>query len=257
MRLSLLSCLALVLPLAAAAETGTIDWQRKVVKCTGTGAPNLRAAGGNVAVARIGAERAAKLDALRNCMEALKGVTVRSGETVGGALSGTPGLQASVEGVVRGFRVVGSPRYFSDGGVEMDVEVPIEGKLSDLVMPRGGGAEKAPPASAEEPGTGLILDARGQKISPALAPRILDESGKEIYGPGLLTADARKWNGAAYARDVDTARKELSGRVGEKPLVVKVLRAQGTDAVIKDSDADALRRCQKALAEGRVVIVTD
>jgi hypothetical protein len=228
-----------------------------VVKCTGTGAPNLQAAGGNVAVARIGAERAAKLDALRSCMEALKGVTVKSGETVGGALSGTPGLQASVEGVVKGFRVVGSPRYFSDGGVEMDVEVPIEGKLSDLVMPRGGAEEKAPPAPAEAPGTGLILDARGRKITPALAPRILDESGKELYGPGLLTADARKWNGAAYARDVETARKELSGRVGEKPVVVKVLRAEGADAVIQNSDAEVLRRGQRFLAEGRVVIVTD
>ena len=257
MRLALLSCLALALPLTAAAEAGTVDWQRKVVKCTGTGAPNLQAAGGNVAVARIGAERSAKLDALRNCMEALKGVTVRSGETVGGALSGTPGLKASVEGVVKGFRVVGSPRYFSDGGVEMDVEVPIEGKLSDLVMPKGGGEEKAPPASAEGPGTGLILDARGSKISPALAPRILDENGKEVYGPGLLTAEARKWNGAAYARNLETARKDLSSRVGEKPVVMKVLRAQGADAVIQNSDADVLRRGQTFLAEGRVVIVTD
>ncbi len=257
MRSTLLSCLALVLPLAAAAETGTVDWQRKVVKCTGTGAPNLQAAGGNVAVARLGAERAAKLDALRNCMETLKGVDVKSGETVGKAFSGAPGLQASVEGVVRGFRVVGTPRYFSDGGVEMDVEVPMEGKLSDLVMPKGTREEKAPPAAAETPGTGLILDARGSKISPALAPRILDEGGREVYGPGMLTAEARKWNGAAYARDVETARRELSSRVGEKPVVMKVIRAEGADAVVQNSDADVLRRGQKLLAEGRVVIVTD
>lgn len=257
MRLALLSCLALALPLAAGAEAGTVDWQRKVVKCTGTGAPNLRAAAGNVAVARIGAERAAKLDALRNCMEALKGVTVKSGETVGGALSGTPGLQASVEGVVKGFRVVGSPRYFSDGGVEMDVEVPIEGKLSDLIMPKGAGEEKAPPPTAESHATGLILDARGIKIAPALAPRILDEAGKEVYGPGLLTPEARKWNGAAYARDPETARKELSARVGDRPVVVKARRAEGADAVVQASDADELRRGQKFLAEGRVVIVTD
>ncbi len=257
MRLVLLCCLALALPRPAAAEGGAVDWQRKVVKCTGTGAPNLTTAGGNVAVARIGAERAARLDALRNCLETLKGVTVRSGETVGGALSGTPGLRASVEGEVKGFRVVGAPRYFSDGGVEMDVEVPLEGRLSDLLMPEGGGAGRTAPAAAEAPATGVILDLRGIKITPALAPRILDEDGREVYGPGLLTPEARKWNGAAYARDPETARKELSARVGKKPVVMKARGARGADAVIKNSDADELRRSHEVLSEGRVVIVTD
>jgi hypothetical protein len=36
----------------------------------------LRDAAGNPAVARIGAEKAARLDALRNCLEVMKGVIV-------------------------------------------------------------------------------------------------------------------------------------------------------------------------------------
>src|SRR5512139_3466073 len=113
---------ALCAPVAACAAAGSVDWLRKVVRCTGSGAANLREAGGNVAVARIGAEKAAKRDALRNCMEALKGVQLQSGQTVGGALQSDAALSGKVEGLVRGFRVVGKPRYFSDGGVEMDVE---------------------------------------------------------------------------------------------------------------------------------------
>src|SRR5512141_361277 len=120
------ACACVAVPAAARAESG-VDWQRKVVKCTGSGAANLRDASGNPAVARIGAEKAAKLDALRNCMEALKGVQLQSGQTVGGALQSDSSLKGRVEGLVRGFRVVGTPRYFSDGGVEMDVEVPLEG----------------------------------------------------------------------------------------------------------------------------------
>src|SRR5512143_3480162 len=75
------------LPLAARPDAGAVDWQRKVVKCTGSGAANLRDAGGNPAVARVGAEKAAKLDALRNCLEALKGVQLQSGHTVGNVLA--------------------------------------------------------------------------------------------------------------------------------------------------------------------------
>src|SRR6266540_4450513 len=122
-------------PAAARAESG-VDWQRKVVRCTGSGAANLRDAAGNPAVARIGAEKAAKLDALRNCMEALKGVQLQSGQTVGGALQSDAALSGRVDGLVRGFKVVGAPRYFSDGGVEVDVEVPLEGALSDALLPK-------------------------------------------------------------------------------------------------------------------------
>ena len=246
--------LAVAVPLAAGAESGAVDWQRRVVKCTGNGAPNLKAAGGNVAVARIGAEKAARLDALRNCLEALRGVSVRSGETAGVAIAGDPSLKASVEGVVRGFRLVGSPRYFSDGGVEMDVEVPLDGKLSEALMPRGEGGAGAPGAGGQD--TGLIVDARGQKLVPALAPRILDDSGREVYGPGGLAPEARAQAGAAYARDVEAARRELKERVGERPLVVKAVEARGSDLVVKAADADGLRG-KSFLSQGRVVIVTD
>ena len=246
-------CLA-ALALSARAAPGAVDWQRRVVKCTGTGAPNVKAAGGNVAVARIGAEKAAKLDALRNCLEAVKGVAVRSGETVGGAVAQNPSLQASLEGVVKGFRQVGAPRYFSDGGVEIDVEVPLDGKLSEALMPKGEGAAAA--AAGEAGPTGLIVDARGQPLTPALAPRLLDESGGEVYGPSALAPQARGSSGAAYARDVDSARRELKGRVGERPLVLTAVAVRGSDVVLKGAEAQGLRGA-RFLAEGRVVIVTD
>ena len=38
---------------------GQIDWSKKTITATGSGAPNLKAP--NVAVARLGAERAAKM----------------------------------------------------------------------------------------------------------------------------------------------------------------------------------------------------
>lgn len=257
MRIALaLAVVAATSPAAARAASG-VDWQRKVVRCTGSGAANLRDAGANPAVARIGAERAAKLDALRTCMEALRGVQLQSGQTVGGALGADAALVGKVEGLVRGFRVAGKPRYFSDGGVELDVEVPLEGALSDALLPR----PEARPPSGDGPAdaTSLVVDARGQKIVPALAPRILDEGGRELYGPASLGEAGRRAGGAAaYATDLAAARAVLKERVGEKPLVLKAIRAQGADLVVSSSDAASLAGKNLAfLSEGKVVILAD
>jgi hypothetical protein len=255
MRTFLAIALALAPAAGAPAEPGSVDWQRKVVRCSGAGAPNLRDAQNNVAVARIGAERAARLDALRNCLEVVKGVRISGAETVGGAVAGDPALRSRVEGVVKGFKVVDKPRYFSDGGVEMDVEVPLDG-VAEAVLPPAQGSGGA---AAGDGATGLLVDARGKGAVPGLAPRLLDESGQEVYSASSVAPDARRERGAAaYARDPESARRDLAERIGDRPRVVKALEARGADVVIGNGDAAALRQGPPAfLAQGRVVILAD
>ena len=53
---------------------GQIHWSNGTITATGSGAPSLKAA--NVAVARLGAERAAKMDARRNILGDFKGARV-------------------------------------------------------------------------------------------------------------------------------------------------------------------------------------
>lgn len=249
MRVVLVLALA-ALPLAASADPGAVDWQKRVVKCTGAGAANLKDAAGNAAVARIGAEKAAKLDALRNCLEAMKGVAISGAQTVGGAMSADPGVRGAVEGTVRGFRET-AKRYFSDGGVELDVEVSLDA-VGEAVLPRAAAA----PAPAGP--TALVVDAAGLKVAPALSPRLLDEAGKELYGAAALGEAARKGAGvAAYARSLDSAKRDLAARLGDKPLVVKAVKAQGSDLVLGAEAAQALAGRPAFLAEGRVVILTD
>jgi hypothetical protein len=248
MRVALVLVIA-ALPVLARAEPGAVDWQKRVVKCTGSGAANLKDAGGNPAVARIGAEKAAKLDALRSCLEAMKGVAISGGQTVGGAIGGDPTLKGTVEGAVRGFRPVAT-RYFSDGGVELDVEVPLDA-VGEAVLPKASAA----PAPAGP--TSLVVDAAGLHVAPALAPRLLDEVGKELYGPASLGESARKGGVAAYARGLESAKKDLAAKVGDKPLVIKAVRAQGSDLVVAAADAAALAARPAYLAEGRVVILTE
>jgi hypothetical protein len=266
MRSILALALAAALPCVARAAPGAVDWQAKVVRCTGAAAANLRDADGNAAAARIGAEKAARLDALRSCLETLRGVQLESGRTVGAALSSDPALSGKVQGILKGFRVVGKPRYFSDGGVELDVEVPLEGSLSDALLPPAAPPGPQVPAPAAKPSaaaadapTSLVVDARGQKVSPALAPRVLDESGNELYGPARLgEAGRRAGGGAAYAPDLQRAIAAFQPRLGDRPLVVKAVRADGSDVVISAADAATLAGKDHAfLADGRVVILAD
>jgi hypothetical protein len=257
MRTAFAIALAAALPVFAhAAEPGAVDWQKKVVKCTGSGAANLRDAQGNPAVARIGAEKAAKLDAVRSCMETIKGITITQGQTVGGALGTDKALAGKVQGIVKGYKVV-DKRYFEDGGVELDVEVPMDGVLSDALLPKA--EAKAPPTAGEPVGTCLVIDARGRKLVKALAPRILDESGAEVYGLAMLNEGARKLGGAAgYAKDLDSAKKDQAARVGDKPITVRAVGADGADLVISAADAAALKGKNLGfLAEGHVLILTD
>ena len=85
---------------------GQIHWSNGTITATGSGAPSLKAA--NVAVARLGAERAAKMDAWRNILEAIKGARVETGQSVESMMSGSPQVKSRIEGIVRNFKIIDS-----------------------------------------------------------------------------------------------------------------------------------------------------
>ena len=154
---NLLAVLCLVPALAFGAEKGAkpapnlpgVDWNVRTIKATGRGAPNLGAA--SPAAARIGAEKAAEVDALRNILGVLKGVQISSGKTVNDAMAASDETRARLEGEAKGFKRVAT-RYFSDGGVEIDVEMSIVDLLTELapVDPKTQQAQ-LPAAGANSP----------------------------------------------------------------------------------------------------------
>jgi hypothetical protein len=158
-----------------------------------------------------------------------------------------------VEGLVRGYKIV-NKRYFSDSGVEVEIEVPLA-LLSDVVDPDT--TQVPPPGKPEgdKSNTGLVIDARGLKVTPSLMPRVLDDGGKPVYSIDSLSSDARKQSGvAAYVQSLDDAQK--SQKAGEKPLIIKALKATGADLQLAPEDAKKLASLNTSfLADGKVVIV--
>jgi hypothetical protein len=227
-----------------------VDWQDQVLKATGSGAPDMRAS--SPAQARLGAEKAAQLDAFRNLLGQVKGIHVSAGKTVGDQMAREE-VRARVEGVITGYRVV-KKRYFSDQGVEMDVEVPLSA-ISLAVLPVPADLPVPGERSGGDRHTGLVVDVRGMGVQPVLAPRLVDAAGKLLYGLELLSETTRKTTGvAAWFKSVDAASRARA--VGDAPLVLKAVRAQGSDLVLSAADARALVELPSAvLAEGRVTIV--
>ncbi len=227
-----------------------VNWQGQVVRATGAGAPDMKAA--NAAQARLGAETAAKLDAFRNLLAQVKGVAVDGTRKVGDLMEKDE-MKARVEGVIRGYKIT-SKRYFSDNGVELEIEVPLAA-LADVLDPDATQVFGAGKSEGEKVATGLVIDARGLKALPALMPRVLDEAGKALYSIDSLSADARKISGvASYVQTVEEAQRSM--KAGEKPLVLKAAKASGADLQLAPEDAKKLTALNTSfLADGKVVIV--
>ncbi|HLL55709.1 MAG TPA: hypothetical protein VK447_19265 [Myxococcaceae bacterium] len=236
-----------------AKPAGSVNWQGQVLKATGSGAPDMRAS--SAAQARLGAETAAKMDALRNLISQARGIRISSDKTVGDAMAKEE-IRGRVEGVIRGYRI-SDKRYFSDQGVELDVEVPLAA-ISSVVNAAEPTEAIAVKTDGEPTHTGLVVDARGLGVKPALSPKLLDGEGKALYSAGCLSEEARKQKApASYFPSLDSAtgHKDL---VGAKPLVVKASKASGSDLVLDAEAAKLLVSGNNAyLAEGRVAIVTD
>ncbi|RMF62111.1 MAG: hypothetical protein D6748_00160 [Calditrichaeota bacterium] len=229
---------------------GGINWTDQVVRATGYGAPNPNLPPG---AQRASAIEAAKTVALRNLLQMVKGMYINSETTVENAMVTSDVIHTQVEGIVRNFRIVDT-RYMSTGDIEVDVEVPLSSFYEILsqipggLPPQGQQPSGYPSPGTPQPGagnvyTGLIVDATGLGLRPALAPKILDEMGNEVYGTGYVSRDYAVQIGVVgYEKDLN--RAQMNDRVKGNPLVIKALRATGknkTDVVISNQDAQLIR----------------
>lgn len=248
-------------------STGKVDWSTGVITAVGIGAPPAQPA--NAAQARAMAERAAQVVAYRNLLEAVKGVRVDSTTTVENFIVTSDVIRTQVNGIIQGATIM-DKKYMSDGSVEVTVGMKLTGALAESLLP------KTPPAStplvpgaSTTPGvaqgqlyTGLIVDARGLGVRPAMAPKILNEDGKEVYGSAFINRDWAVREGmVGYLKD--PAAAQANPRVTDKPLMVKAIKVSGdgrVDTVISNADAAALQSASQNLSmleKCRVIILVD
>lgn len=262
-----IASIALALPMLAQAQIqsfagkGQVDWGTKTITATGIGAPNPAMP---AVTARPMAIRAARQVALRNALEIVKGIQMNSTTTVENFMITSDVIKTQVSGFIQTFEE-SEPKYLSDKTIEITVTIPFDKGLNESLMPKEipnkPRAHKA--KSKGKAFTGLIIDARGMKVLPAIAPKVVDENGKEIYGSAYVTREfAKKWGMAGYAKSPEQAAK-MKDRIGANPGIIKAVNVSGaakTDIVISKADADDVKAAastQKFLSDCRVIIVVD
>lgn len=248
-----------------------IDWNTGMATALGIGAPPENAK--NVAQARSMAIVAARAGAQKGLVELIQGVQINADVTVQDAMA-TETIRQKVMGFLRGANI-SKPSYLSDGSVEITASVPLRGPLANVLLPQQGFNPNAPLAPPQPLGpagglgapqtpsvpTGFIVDAKGLQVVPAMAPRIVDEAGQDLYSTAHVNREyAVQYGVAGYAKNIEAARK--NDRLGTNPLMVKGLKAGGkgkTDIVLDAAAVQLMREpaVQGLLQQCRVVIVVD
>jgi hypothetical protein len=247
------------------AGKGSIDWGKRSVTAVGIGAPNPAFP---EVTARPMAIRAARDVALRNALELIKGLQMTSTTTVENFMVSNDQIRSSVEGYIRKFEA-SEPKYMSDKTIEITVTIFMDNELANTLLPS---TISAAPVQIPGPSvaiaqavnfTGLVIDARGTGVIPAMIPKIVDEDGKEIYGSAYVSREwATKWGMAGYAKTPEQAAG-YRDRIGAQPGMIKAIKSTGAsrcDLVISNSDANNIRaaaKTMKFLSDCRVIILVD
>jgi len=289
MGLSVMALLLLGLPDSARAQSWTaplptdkvengVNWTRQLLTAKGVGVAPPTAV--SPEHGRALAITAGTVLARQELLAIARGVAIDSRTTVQAAMVQNSVTEARVSGIIRGAQVM-DVRDLGGGAVEVTVAVPATGEFADLLLPptpvRNAPpipvtptAVRPPAPPAPAPGgttsqvayTGLVVDARGLGVKPAMAPKVVSEGGQEVYGFSVVD---RNWviqqGMAGYAKDLRAA--QAHERVADRPLTIKGVRVSGansTDVVVANSDAELMLSSGTNLGfleKARVMLVVD
>ena len=253
---------------------GQVNWGTGKIVATGFSEPaQKKTEGQNI---RNEALSVARQKAAHTLAGLIGGLSLSGGRTVSDKMDREPSIAEKVSEMVRSAPVV-QQNFRSDGAVEIIIAMSIYGGFAQLILPEdirhieaiqpvNVKKEKPDPTAktgvGRSPAGGLVIDARGLGITPAMMFSVLDENGKPVYGSAYVSREyAVQWGMAAYVRRIPTGNDFT--RVAPGPLVIKGLRAVGigrTDIVISNADAKKLKGAVEnliLLRQGRVAVVLD
>lgn len=274
---------------------GCIDWTNGIVYAVGLGVPNKKFE--DPAQREAMTLRAAKVEGMRNLLEMLEGVNITSSTTVREGMLENDAIDSQIRGKLQNVIQAGQ-KTMSNGSVWMTVKMFMK-DIRPILLYGGQAKESADTwhtdsarspetdrlpqedagreagetetadsdeihygGSADEIYTGMVLDARGTGVIPALAPKIYDESGREVYGSAAVDRDfALKFGIVGYAKEAEKAKS--NERVRGSVLFLKAKGLFGgrrSDLQLTEEDANLLTQLDKSqsfLREARVMIVID
>jgi len=216
-----------------------IDWTIFQFRAVGVGVAPEGATGGR---AKALAREAAITIAERNLLKVVQGVHITSETQVENLVLTSDIIKTNLEGVLKGAAVV-QEKDLDDGTYMVVVAMPMlgeQGVAQVIELPKlvaeATPKEEVTLADIQEPKvlkgdfTGLLIDCRGLKVSPAMSPIIYGPDDEAVYPRDEITNDTIVNKGViAYYKSADVAKK--AGRVGNRPLIIKAasIKKDGDD----------------------------
>lgn len=257
---------------------GYIDWSTGLLTASGVAAPPAHQKDKNPQVHEEVLAKARSL-ALKNMRDVVFMTRVDSLDVVKDIVVRNDIMLARVDSLLKGAKA-SRHEYLSDGTVEVTMQMPMYGGFAQLVLPEeikqiepiktvsngNSAADNALQGSRREieagTYTGLVVDARGIQFSPAMAPFIVDEKNREVYGSAFASREFAVQQGmSGYTRDMHVAC--LADRVSGNPLMVKGLGAaenRASTIIISNADASKIKSASEHISflkKCRVMIVVD
>ena len=221
----------------------------------------------NQAHAVIMALKTARHRAYEKLAETIAGIDIDSNSRYDRELMIDANLKTAVKAKIRGARVIiEDHKILADGSIWATVAlgtrlVGDSNSLMWTLMPEGKSSNNSIKNNSSST-SGLIIDASGLNLRPAMLPKILSKNNNVVYSSsGVPRQYLVKYGLVGYAKSIDQAL--TMNRVGKSPLVIKAVEATGdnkSDPIIDDEDAKIIMNADEIdhfLSQCRVIIVTN
>ena len=258
-------------------ENGAIDWTAGVVEAKGTGVPATYNYYGKPQAHQQKTIAEATSKAQHNLLETIVGLRINSESRVIDIVEAYPSMMTLLRDMVHNAPEIEKRRQYQyDGTVEVWSQMKLNGGFSQLILPpeirhiepikqvltSKNSIRQQTRRRSSNIFTGMVVDARGMRTVPVLAPRILDENLEEVFGPAYVSREFAVQHGVVrYVTDIRKAK--FNTRVSDNPLMVKALKVLWPgrcDFIISNADAAKLKSASehlKFLKECKVIIVLD
>ena len=230
-------------------KTGTINWKTRYITSKGIAVTTSNTT--NSSQNRLLARRGAIVDAQRNLLETIDGVRIDSTTTVSDHMTNDE-IRSSVKGTLKNFEIIDEKW---DGEVyEITMHVTM-GKIYKVFKKPENSAlsDRKPAQPLKQEHTGLVIDARGLNLVPAIFVNIYKEDGVKICGPIH----------PVYRVSVKSINNVKEERIGTNPLRIAAKNTTGpnnVDLVVGKKNLKGMKQMlfgTDIFSKNRVVILID
>jgi hypothetical protein len=245
---------------------GKINWTQGIIETSGYEGPPP-----HYADRQLSAMTAALQQAQKNLYDILIDIQIDSFQSIWNLIQQDDRIHQRLKHIIKKSDIV-DQTTFHDGSTKVTLQLKMQGALAQLVLPpQIKQIETVKPVlrsspetlnTQDSPFTGMLIDAKGLKIRPVLAPTIYNESGQEIYGATFASREFAVQRGMViYLQRVES--EFLRRRIKGNPIRIKALRTKSSancNLIVSDVDASIILDSSEHLAflkQCRVVVLLD